>query len=457
MVNDTTRQSVLFEGVANRPVVVRFDQDHSSSDGGAVLLKAVDERLGLSGALSRCLRDDRQAGKVEHELRALLRQRLFAIACGHADGNDAAGLSDDPIYKILLDRDPLSGRGLASQPTLSRFENAVGAKDLIGFAEALAETVLQRHRRRKRRVRRITLDFDPTHDPAHGSQQLTLFNWVYDCRCYLPLSGFVSFDDEAEQYLIAYVLRAGNAPAKQGLLGVLDRLLPRLRAAFPKARIRIRLDAGFSGKELYDYFEAHGLEYVVCLAKNPVLQAQAEPLLEPLRETQAAQEAAQPRFGECLYQAGTWTRTRRVLIKAAITLHPGRKPKDNPRFVVTNIKGDPQRIYEQIYCARGDVENRIKELKDGLAIDRTSCTSFLANQFRAMMTAAAYVLMQELRLQARKTHCSRAQVSILRLRLLKLGAWVERSVRRIVIHLPAHTPHAEAWRQIARSVGAIPT
>lgn len=457
MSNDTTRQSVLFEEVANRPVVVRFDQDHSSSDGGSVLLKALDERLGLSAALTRCLRDDRQAGKVEHELRALLRQRLFGIACGHADGNDAAGLSDDPIHKLLMDRDPLSGRALASQPTLSRFENAVGAKDLIRLSEALAETVIGRHRRRKRGVRRITLDFDPTHDPAHGSQQLTLFNGVYDTRCYLPLTGFVSFDNEAEQYLIAYALRAGNAPAKQGLLGVLDRLLPRLRAAFPKARVRIRLDAGFTGKELFDYFEAHGLEYVVCMAKNPVLQAQAEPLLEPLREAVAAQEVPQPVFGECMYQARSWTRPRRVLLKAAIALHPGRKPKDNARFVVTNIKGEPQRIYEQIYCARGDVENRIKELKDGLAIDRTSCTSFVANQFRALITAAAYVLLQELRQQARTTSCAKAQVSTLRLRLLKLGAWVERSVRRIVIHLPVHTPHADAWRQIARSVGAIPT
>ncbi len=457
MSNHTTTQGVLFKEVASRPVVVRFDQDHSSSDGGSLLLKALDERLGLSAALSRCLRDRRQAGKVEHELQTLLRQRLFAIACGHADGNDAAGLSEDPIHKLLIDRDPVSGRALASQPTLSRFENAVGAKDLIQLSETLAETVIRRHRRRKRRVRRITLDFDPTHDPAHGNQQLTLFNWVYDSRCYLPLTGFFSFDGEVEQYLVAYVLRAGNALAKQGLLSVLDRLLPRLRAAFPKARLRIRLDAGFKGKELYDYFEQQGLEYVVCMAKNPVLQAHAEPLLEPLRKAVSAGEVAQAAFSECAYRAHTWTRTRRVIIKADIALHPGRKPKDNPCFLVTNIKGAPRQIYEQIYCARGDVENRIKELKDGLAIDRTSCTSFAANQFRALVTAAAYVLMQELRLQARTTSCAKAQVSTLRLRLLKLGAWVERSVRRIVIHLPVHTPHAEAWQRIARSVGAIPT
>ncbi|MDT8442580.1 MAG: IS1380 family transposase [Desulfuromonadales bacterium] len=457
MSNDTTSQGVLFEQMADRPVAVRFDQAHSSSDGGSLLLKALDERLGLSSALSGCLRDGRQASKVQHDLQTLLRQRLFGIACGHADGNDAAGLAEDPVHKMLVDRDPLSGRALASQPTLSRFENTVGPKELIRLAEALAETVIRRHRRRKRSVDLITLDFDPTHDPAHGQQQLSLFNWVYDTRCYLPLAGFVSFDDEAEQYLVAYVLRAGNAPAKQGLLGVLDRLLPRLRAAFPKARIRIRLDAGFVGNELYDYFEANHLEYVVCMAKNPVLQRHAEPLLEPLRQAVAGGETPQATFSECMYRAGPWTCNRRVIIKAAIALHPGRTPKDNPRFVVTNLNGDPQKIYEQIYCARGDAENRIKELKDGLQIDRTSCTSFHANQFRALITAAAYVLMQELRLQARHTSCAKAQVSTLRLRLLKLGAWVERSVRRIVIHLPMHTPHAKAWHRIARSVGALPT
>ncbi len=236
MSNDTTRQGVLFKEIASRPVTVRFDQEHSSSDGGSLLLKACDERLGLSAALAGCLRDGRQAGKVQHELQELLRQRLFGIACGHADGNDAAGLADDPIHKLLIDRDPLSGRALASQPTLSRFENRVGVRDLMRMAEALVESVIRRHRRRKRGVRRITLDFDPTHDAAHGTQQLTFFNWTYDTRCYLPLAGFMSFDDEAEQYLIAYVLRAGNAPAKQGLLSLLDRLLPRLRAAFPKAR-----------------------------------------------------------------------------------------------------------------------------------------------------------------------------------------------------------------------------
>ncbi len=232
--------------------------------------------------------------------------------------------------------------------------------------------------------------------------------------------------------------------------------MPRLRRAFPKARVRIRLDAGFSGPELYELFEAEGLEYVVCMAKNPVLERFAEPMLEPLRQAVEAGEEPQSSFSECSYRARSWGHERRVIIKAAVTQHPGRDPKDNPRFIVTNLTGSPKTIYEDVYCARGDVENRIKELKQ-LDIDRTSCTRFKANQFRVLMTAAAYVLMQELRLRARGTRCARAQVDTLRLRLLKFGVWFESSVRRIVMHLPVTTPYAYEWQRIARAIGAVPT
>ena len=341
--------------------------------------------------------------------------------------------------------------------TLSRFENAVHSGDLLQMSEALTDAVIQRHRRRKRKVKRITIDLDPTHDATHGGQQLSFFNWHYDSWCYLPLAGFLSFDNEPDQYLFCCVLRAGNAVAKTGCLSILKRLLPRLRKAFRKAKIRIRLDAGFTGPELYDFFEAERLEYVVCMGKNPVLQRFAEPLMAPLREALEAGADLVPRFGECLYGARSWKCQRRVIIKADIALHPGRKPKDNPRFIVTNLTTTPKFIYQKVYCARGDIENRIKELKHGLEIDRTSCSSFKANQFRLLMTAAAYVLMQELRLHARRTGCARAQVNTLRLRLLKLGVWIESSVRRIVLHLPMSTPYADDWRRIARSVGAVPT
>jgi hypothetical protein len=457
MDNDITKQGVLFKGLLKKGVVARFDQEHASSDGGAVLLKACDERLGISAAIAACFRDGRQQAKVDHSYREIFQQRMFGIACGYADGNDAARIADDPVFKLLAGRDPITGLALASQPTLSRFENAVRWGDLLQMSEALADVVIKRHRKRKRKVKRITIDLDPTHDGTHGEQQLSFFNGLYDSWCYLPLAGFVTFDDEPDQYLFCCVLRAGNSVAKDGCLGILKRLLPRLRKAFPKARLRIRLDAGFTGPELYEFFEAQRLEYVVCMGKNKVLQRLAEPLMVPLREALEAGEDLTPRFGECRYAAGSWKRKRRVIIKADITLHPGRQPKDNPRFIVTNLKTTPKFIYEKVYCMRGDIENRIKELKDGLEIDRTSCSSFKANQFRVLMTAAAYVLMQELRLQARQTGCARAQVNTLRLRLLKLGAWIESSVRRIVFHLPMSTPYADEWQRIARSVGAVPT
>jgi hypothetical protein len=457
MNNHITKQSVLFKGLTNKALVVRFDQEHASSDGGAVLLKACDKRLGLSAAMASCFNDHRQASKVWHSYQEIFAQRMFGIACGYADGNDAARLADDPVFKLLSGRDPVTGLALASQPTLSRFENAVRSSDLLRMSEALADTVIKRHRRRKRHVKRITIDLDPTHDPTHGGQQLSFFNWLYDTWCYLPLAGFLTFDNEPDQYLFCCVLRGGDAAAKYGCPGILKRLLPRLRKAFPKARIRIRLDAGFSGPELYEFFDAERLEYVVCMGKNEVLERFAEPLMAPIRQAVAAGEDPVARFGECVYGARSWKCERRVIIKADIALHPGRRPKDNPRFIVTNLKASPQFIYEQVYCARGDIENRIKELKDGLEIDRTSCTSFKANQLRVLMTAAAYVLMQELRLHARRTRCARAQVATLRLRLLKFGAWIESSVRRIVLHLPMSTPYAEEWKRIARSVGAVPT
>ena len=457
MDNDITKQSVLFKGLTNKTLVARFDQEQASSDGGAVLLKACDKRLGLSGALAACLQDDRQQTKVAHSYEEIFQQRMFGIACGYADGNDAARIADDPVFKLLAGRDPVSGLALASQPTLSRFENAVSSGELLRMSEALAESVIQRHRRRKRKVKRITIDLDPTHDATHGAQQLSFFNRLYDSWCYLPMAGFLTFDNEPDQYLFCCVLRGGNARAKTGCLGILKRLLPRLRRAFPKAKIRIRLDAGFTGPELYEFFEVERLEYVVCIGKNPVLLGFAEPLMAPLREALEAGEDFVPGFGECRYGARSWKCKRRVIMKADIALHPGRIPKDNPRFIVTNLKTTPKFIYEKVYCVRGDIENRIKELKHGLEIDRTSCTSFKANQLRLLMTAAAYVLMQELRLHARRTGCAHSQVNTLRLRLLKLGVWIESSVRRIVLHLPTSTPYADDWRRIACSVGAVPT
>jgi hypothetical protein len=457
MRDDTTAQPVLFKDLFDKPVVARFDQPDSSSDGGAVLLKTCDQRLGLTEAIAACVNDARQPGKVIHSFHDLVRQRVFGIACGYEDCNDAERLAEDPMQKLLVDRDPIEGLALASQSTLSRFENALGPKALLRMGNALADTVIARHRKRlKGRAKRITVELDPTDDPTHGAQQLSFFNGHYDTWCYLPVAGFVQFDEESEQYLFAYLLRPGNADAKLGAIGLLRRILARLRAAFPKARVLVRLDGGFAGPEMFDYLEAERVDYVVAMAGNAVLKPLAEPLMKKARRLSRRSQLTEHLYGECQYAAGSWSRQRRVIIKAEVVRLGHRAPKDNPRFVVTNLRRVPQRIYEAVYCQRAQIELRIKELHYGLAIDRTSCTRFWANQLRVLLTAAAYVLFQELRLQAAGTACARAQVSTLRERLLKLGVWLERSVRRVVLHLPEAAPWRSEWRHIARSLGAVP-
>ena len=455
MTKHTTTQCLLFPDLLDKPVVAQFDQEHASSDGGALLLKAADRRLGLIDRLSGCLPDERKSGKVKHELADLVSQRVYGLACGYADCNDAARLAEDPIHKALLGRDPIDGDALASQSTLSRFENAVGPKDLYRFGEALAESVIGRHRKRLRgKARRITIDLDPTDDPTHGQQQLSFFNGYYDSWCYLPVLGFVSFNDEVEQYLFTAVLRPGNVTAKLGAVGILRRVIDRLRVAFPRARLRVRLDGGFACPELLDFLDDQPrLDYVVAIAKNKVLERRAKRLMGRARRLSRSSKKTERVFGECQYAAGKWSGKRRVVIKAEVTRLEGREPKNNPRFVVTNLRSTPRTVYQR-YRERGDVENRIKELQYGLQIDRTSCTRFWANQFRVLLTATAYVLMQELRLHAKHTGCARAQVSTLRERLLKVAVWIEVSVRRIVLHLPTSYPFKDDWGRLAVALGA---
>ncbi len=437
-----------------KPVVVAFDVPHASSDGGAILLKGIDTQCGLTRRLAACLDDARQPGKVRHQGLEVIRQRVFGIACGYADCNDAARLADDAIHKLLVDRDPLAGPALASQPTLSRFENAVGARALIAMGHALADTVIEQHRRRlKGRATRITIDLDPTDDPTHGQQEFTFFNGHYDTWCYLPLVATVTFNAEPAQYAVAAVLRPGNAPAKLGARGLLRRLFAKLRAAFPTAILRVRLDGGFSGNPLFKFLEAAGVEYVVGMASNQRLEKRIQRLMGQARMRSKATGATVHLYGETRYAAKTWSRKRRIVMKAEVVRHPERVPKNNPRFVVTNLGDAPQAVYE-LYCQRGDMENRLKELHHGLEMDRTSCSRFLANQFRVLLTLAAYLLFQELGRRAQGTGCADAQVTTLRERLIKLAVWVERSVRRIVLHLPSAFPWLRPWRQIARAVGA---
>jgi hypothetical protein len=450
-------QTVLFPALFDKPLVATFDTPQQSSDGGAILLKAIDDELNLTTQLAACLPEWRQAGKIEHDLPTLIRQRCFGLACGYADANDAAHLKADPIHKLLVGRDPVTGPPLASQPTLSRFENAVGPRDLVRLTQTLADVVIAHHAARltARRVTRITIDLDPTDDPTHGQQELSFFNGHYDSWCYLPLVGTLTFNGERTQHLVTAILRPGNAPATAGALGVLRRLFGKLRVAFPHATLRVRLDGGFATPAVFTFLEADGVEYLVAMASNARLEKRIRRLLGKARmRSKATDESAQV-FGETRYAAKSWHRKRRVIMKAEVVRLPGRDPRDNPRFVVTNLPQSPRRVYE-LYRERGDVENRLKELHYGLGFDRTSCTTFWANAFRVLLTAAAYVLLQALRERLAATPAASLQVSTLRERLFKLGARVQVSARRIVLHLPSAFPWLALWQSVALALGASP-
>lgn len=452
---DSSTQSVLFPDLIDRSLVAMFDRPHASSDGGAVLLKAADQRLGLMTALTSCLRDTRDPAKVRHGLDELLAQRVCGVACGYEDANDAARLADDPIHKLLVGRDAIQGDPLASQPTLSRFENGVTRGELLRMSEALFETVLARQAQRLRgKVRTITIDLDVTDDPTHGQQELAFYHGHYGHWCYLPLLAYLTFNREPEQHLVAAMLRPGKAATALGALMMLQRIVGELQERFPRSRLLVRLDGGFASPDLLEFLDQVEVDYVVGLPANPVLKREAEALLAPMRLRSELTGATEHVYGECRYAAQTWDRARRVIIKAEVVQHEGRERRDNPRFVVTNLTRAPQRIYEGIYCQRGEIENRIKELHHGLAFDRTSCTRFLANQLRVLLTVAAYVLLQEIRAAAASTGLARAQVSTLRERLFKLGAEVVVSVRRIVLHLPATFPFRDEWRAAAIALGA---
>ena len=450
-------QTLLFPTLFAKPLVATFDTPHQSSDGGAILLKAIDDQLGLTTRLAASIPEWRQAGKIEHDLPTLLRQRCFGLACGYADANDAAALKADPIHKLLVGRDPVAGAALASQPTLSRFENIVGPRALYWLTQTLAEVVIGSHQARlaHTRVRRITLDLDPTDDPTHGQQELACFNGHYGTWCYLPMVGTLTFNGERTQYLVTAILRPGNAHPTRGVLGLLRRLLGKLRVAFPHARLRVRLDGGFASPAVFTFLEAEGVEYLVAMASNPKLEKRVRRLLGKARMRAKATAETVALFGETRYAAKSWHRKRRVIMKAEVVRLVGRDPRDNPRFVVTNLPQSPRRVYA-IYRERGDVENRLKELHYGLGFDRTSCSGFWANAFRVLLTAAAYVLLQALRLRLAATPAASYQVGRLRERLFKLAARVQVSARRIVLHLPSAFPWLALWQAVALALGASP-
>lgn len=446
-----TRQSVLFEDVFTKPAHVVFDAEATSSDGGLVLLAAVDRRSRVTESLAAALTDDRQRAKVKHSVADLIRQRVFGIALGLADCNDAERAAADPLMKAACGRAPLTGADLASQPTLSRFENAPTAREVVAMQRRFEESRLDLLCRRHRGVRRVTIDMDGTDDPAHGGQQGVLFNGFYGKWCYVPLVTFVSFDRDPEQYAVSARLRPGNAKCQRGAVPMLRRIVRGLRRRMPRARVLVRLDAGFANPTLFAALERMGVDYVVGMASNCALDRNAEPAMTQARALVAQSGASARVFADFRYAARSWERERRVVVKAEVTVEGEKPPRDNARYHVTNLRMASANVHT-IYCGRGDSENRLKELLLDLEMDRTSCGRFLANQLRVLLTLAAYALYQDLRRGL--GGAVRMTVATLRLRLVKIASRVTESSRRIVLHMSDAHPWRDLFRRAARTLGA---
>jgi len=439
-----TDSHVQFEiPFGKKAISANFCGGSISSDGGLVLLRQVDKELHLTKRLALCVKDTRDQSKVRQRVEDMLIQRIFGIACGYEDCNDHDTLRSDPMLKVSADRGPESGEDLASQPTLSRLENSLGPRELYRMEEVMLALFISGHR--KSPPSRIVIDADATDDPAHGQQEFEYFHGFYGCHCYLPLLVYLSADD-GEQELVAAVLRPGNVHAGHRLVPVLSRIVGKLKEAFPEAELVFRGDAGMAKPEVYDYLEGERLHYLISLPKNDVLLRVGEAFLLDARTIYEETGEKVRRFGEFYYGAKTWSHERRVIVKAEVL------PKgENPRFLLTNLAGDPQALYEE-YVDRGDVENRIKELKGDLLSGRTSCHSFLANQFRLILHAAAFLLMAQVRRLLSGTEMARCQAATIRTKLLKVGARVRETTRRIWVEMPTSYPYQKLWEVVISSL-----
>lgn len=299
------------------------------------------------------------------------------------------------------------------------------------------------------------IDIDPTCDPTYGQQEFSVFNGFYDTSCYLPLVVTVSFDNEPAKFLVASVLRPGNAAAMQGTLGVLKRLVTLVWELFPKVRLRLRADSAFAVPELLDCLDAGGLEYVIASASNSVLARASAGLMKQARREHRATKQKVTLYGETVYQAGSWDSPRRVVFKAEVVTDPGRAARDNDRYVVTNLGRSVRAVFAEFH-RHHDMENRIKELKCDLQMDRTSCESFWANQLRVLLTLSEAVLWQAFQQKLPVGRFRGMQMSTLREQLIKRAVQVRESVRRVVLEFSVHYPWQDAWRQVALAVGGAP-
>ena len=443
------QSSFGFQDCGSREIVARFDGGTISSDGGAVLLRQTDHRLDLLPRLAQCFLDGRDPDRVQHSVQEMISQRVYGLALGYEDINDHEQLRSDPLFSVLAGREELE-KPLAGKSTLNRLELGDGREDRYkkitfwkqGIDELLVEVFIESQ---ERTPEQIVLDVDTTDLPLHGQQEGRFFHGYYDNYCYLPL--FIV----CGEHVLCARLRQSHHDAYAGSLVEIQRIVKQIRAAWPEVKIILRGDCGFCRNELMSWCEGNGVEYVLGLARNPRLRRIiGGEMWEAAEQWKTTGQPARV-FSEFSYRAkktknGGWERERRVVAKAEHL-----EGKENPRFIVTSLSNAPwaaQALYEELYCARGDMENRIKE-QLSLFADRVSAETMRANQLRLYFSVMAYVLMSGLRrLGLKATELAQAQVSTIRIKLLKIGARVRVTVRKVWISMASSYPWQGLYQQV---------
>lgn len=430
-------EKVAFAPLKRRAVEAAFEGGDVSSDGGVLLLRKLERRLGLLEAVAQVLADPRDPDRVTHAMSDMLKQRVFGLCLGYEDLNDHARLRADPLMQTACERDT----PLASAPTLCRLENRATRAAAWAIHEVIVERFIASF---ATPPEELVLDFDATDDPLYGKQEGRFFHGYYDSYCFLPLYVFCG-----EQLLVAY-LRPSKIDGAKHAWAVLALLVKRLRRAFPAVRIVLRGDSGFCRDRILTWCERHSVGYCVGLAMNSRLNAVTASTRARLAGQFALTREKQRAFEEFRYAAKSWHTERRVIARLE-HMEQG----DNPRYIVTNLAQDAAALYEELYCARGEMENRIKEAQLGLFADRTSCHYFNANQFRLLLSSLAYILIERLRALALSgTEFARLQASTLRVKLLKIGAVILRNTRRVRVLLSSAFPYQAIFLTAAQALNS---
>lgn len=455
----STPEQLHFPPLPSYTVRADFDGGALSSDFGALLLRGIDRQIGLTERLAAAIHDKRHPSYIDHPLRDLIAQRVYQIASGYADGNDANSLRHDPMFKLSVERLPLDPtQDLASAPTFSRLEHRVTRPDLYRLTQAFVDHFVASY---PEPPAAIVLDIDHSEDPTHGQQELTFYNHHYQSHCYLPLFIF----EGTSNALVAAFLRPGKRPPGAENAMILVRLLSSLRRHWPSTHILVRGDRHFATPEVLAVLtQRRRVDVVFGLAGNPVLLRQAAPVMQEARAlfrqrrtlAQAYDEqlpASSRIYEEFSYAAASWEQPWRVIVKAEVM-----EAGDNPRFVVTSLEEPaPQQVYEELYCARGNCENAIKAVKCALHSDRTSDTTFVANATRLLLACAAYVLHHALRTQTlAHTSLATAQPGTVILTLFKVATHVKQYKDRILLHLPTSCPVKALLHRVTMLLTIIP-